>query len=179
LTIEQEDTLRLIWFKIIGQVFWNTLPHYSYFLTLSISGETTFPNSNKRKRFSKIFFNLNNKTSCKTSKMRVAIPKLYFPIDPKITWRSTWSTLRRWQHTLSMLEREQKINNYLKTFANQLGGDTLAFYPKDKYTNGLMEKVIHTFRNIMEILKLGLSSVTEWDWKTEDTSTVTILLMIS
>ena len=83
MTIRREDTLRLIWFKIIGQVFWNTKSHYSYFLTPSVSGETTFPDSNKRKRFSKIVFNSPNKINCKTSKMRVAIPKLYFPIDPQ------------------------------------------------------------------------------------------------
>ena len=29
--------------------------------------------------------------------------------------------------TLRILDREQKVNNYLKTFATQLGGDVLAF----------------------------------------------------
>jgi len=86
--------------------------------------------------------------------MRVAIPKLYFPIDPQDNMEEYLkNTEKVAAHTLSMLDREQKINNYLKTFANQLVGDTLAFYPKDKYTNGLMEKVIHTFRNIMDAFK--------------------------
>jgi hypothetical protein len=29
----------------------------------------------------------------------------------------------------------------------------LAFYPKDKHMNALMEKVVHTFQNIMESFK--------------------------
>jgi len=93
-------------------------------------------------------------SNCKTSKMRVAIPKLYFPINPQDNMAEYLENTERVAAiTLTIVDREQKINNYLKTFANQLGGDTLAFYLRDKYTNGLMEKVIHTFRNIMDSFK--------------------------
>ncbi len=54
----------------------------------------------------------------------VAIPKLYFPIDPQDNMEEYLkNTEKVAAHTLSMLDREQKINNYLKTFANQLVGD--------------------------------------------------------
>ncbi len=86
--------------------------------------------------------------------MRVDIPKFYFPIDPQDNMEEFLKNTEKMAAlTLRMLDKEQKINTYLKTFANQLGGDTLAFYPKDKYTNGLMEKVIHTFHNIMDAFK--------------------------
>jgi len=86
--------------------------------------------------------------------MRVAIPILYFPIDPQDNMEVYLNNTEKVAAlTLSMLDKEQKINTYLKTFANQLGSDTLAFYPKDKYMNGLMEKVIHTFHNIMDAFK--------------------------
>ena len=86
--------------------------------------------------------------------MRVAIPKLYFPIDPQDNMDEYLkNTEKVAAHTLRMLDKEQKINTYLKSFADQLGGDVLAFYPPNKYTDGLMEKVIHTFRNIRDAFK--------------------------
>jgi hypothetical protein len=36
----------------------------------------------------------------------------------------------------SIIHREQKINNCLKTFALQLGCDMLVFYPPEKWSNG-------------------------------------------
>ena len=83
--------------------------------------------------------------------MSMAIPKLYFPIDPQDNMDGYLKNTEKMATlTLRIFEREQKINNYLKTFENQLGGDVLAFYPRDKYMNGLMEKVVHTFCNIMD-----------------------------
>ena len=80
--------------------------------------------------------------------------QLYFPIDPQDNMDEYLkNTEKVAAHTLRMLDKEQKINTYLKTFADQLGGDVLAFYPPNKYTDGLMEKVIHTFRNIMDAFK--------------------------
>ena len=84
----------------------------------------------------------------------MVIPKLYFPIDPQDNMDGYLKNTKKMATlTLRTLEREQKINNYLKTFANQLGGDVLAFYPRDKYTIGLMAKVVHTFRNIIDSIK--------------------------
>jgi hypothetical protein len=86
--------------------------------------------------------------------MKVAIPKLYFSIDPQNNMDGYMKNTEKIATlTLRILDREQKNNNYLKTFANQFGGDVLAFYPRDKYTNGLMEKVVHTFCNIMDSFK--------------------------
>jgi len=88
--------------------------------------------------------------------MRVAIPKIYFPLDPQDDMDGYLKNTEKMATlTLRILDREQKINHYLKTFANQLGGYVLAFY------------------------QLYLSSATEPDWKTGDTATVTILLTIS
>ena len=87
--------------------------------------------------------------------MKVAIPKLYFSIDPQDNMDGYLkNTVKMATLTLRILDREQKINNCLKTFANQFGGDVLAFYLRDKYTNGLMEKVVHTFCNLMDSFKL-------------------------
>jgi len=52
----------------MGQVFWNIKPHYSYFLTPSICGETTFSNSNKRKDFSNSSSILTTKQTTKHQK---------------------------------------------------------------------------------------------------------------
>ncbi len=86
--------------------------------------------------------------------MRVAIPKLYLPIDPQYNMEEYLKNTEKVAvHTLSMLDREQKINYYLKMCTNPLGVDTLAFYPRDNYTTGHMEKVIHTFHIIMDSFK--------------------------
>ena len=50
----------------------------------------------------------------------------------------------------SILESQQKINHYLKTFALQLGTAVLHFYPLERYPNGQMEKGIYTFWNLQE-----------------------------
>jgi hypothetical protein len=123
-------------------------------LTSSISGKTTFFNPNKRKYFSKSSSISKIKQTAKHRKMRVAIPKIYFPLDPQDDMDGYLKNTEKMATlTLRILDREQKINHYLKTFANQLGGYVLAFYPQDKYTNGLTEKVVHTFQNIMESFK--------------------------
>jgi len=69
--------------------------------------------------------------------MRVAIPKLYFPIDPQDNMEEYLrNTEKVAAHTLRMLDREQKINTYLKSFADQLGGDVLAFYTTLRSSTG-------------------------------------------
>ena len=76
----------------------------------------------------------------------MAIPKLYFPIYPQDNMDGYLKNTKKMATlNLRILDRDQKINDYLKTFANQFGGDVLAFYPRAEYTHGLMEKVIHTF----------------------------------
>jgi hypothetical protein len=86
--------------------------------------------------------------------MKVAIPKLYFSIDLQDKMDGYLKNTKKMATlNLRILDRDQKINDYLKTFANQFGGDVLAFYLRDEYTNGLMEKVIHTFCKIMDSFK--------------------------
>ena len=131
--------------------------------------------------------------------MKVAIPKVYFSIDPQDNMDGYLkNTVKMATLTLRILDREQKINNCLKTIWRRRArllskrqihkwsyGEGCSHFLQH---NGLIQTLLQLRRSLgfgracllpFSILKFGLSSVTEPDWKTEDTYTVTTLLMIS